>query len=281
MMTTTTAASSLPAAATSDPPFHFLHLTDLHLQPPGSLLRGGLDAAEPLAQALASIARRHGPGGVAPPVAFAALTGDLTRDGEPEAYQALRRLIATLPCPAHLMLGNHDDRAAFRATFPEAPVDEAGFVQQALPTPAGLCLMLDTLDQGRPEGRLCPKRLGWLTARLADSGEEPVMLFLHHPPLPVGIASMDAIALKEPEALWEVLAPHRARIRHLFHGHLHRPIAGSWRGIPLSSLRGTAFEVAYPSGPGAIGVTTRMRPSYGLVRVQDGDVLVHSLDLDE
>lgn len=265
---------------TSTTPFHFLHLTDLHLQPPGSLLRGGLDAAAPLIRAIETIARRHGPGGMAPPVAFAALTGDLTRDGEPEAYVRLRHLLRMLPCPAHLMLGNHDDRAAFRAVFPDAPVDAGGFVQQALETPAGLCLMLDTLETGKPEGRLCPARLGWLADRLAGGDAAgPVLLFLHHPPMPVGIAGMDSIALLDAEALWEVLAPHRARIRHIFHGHLHRPIAGSWRGIPLSSLRGTAFEVAFPAAPGAIGVGTSAPPCYALVRVSAEDLVVHTLDL--
>jgi 3',5'-cyclic AMP phosphodiesterase CpdA len=263
------------------PPFHFLHLTDLHLQPPGSLLRGGLDAAAPLIRAMETIARRHGPGGLAPPVGFAAVTGDLTRDGEPEAYVRLRHLLRMLPCPTHLMLGNHDDRASFRRVFPEAPVDEGGFVQQAVDTPAGRCLMLDTLEQGKPEGRLCGHRLGWLDARLGDSGAEGVMLFLHHPPLAVGMASMDAIGLQDAEALWEVLAPHRARIRHIFHGHLHRPIAGSWRGIPLSSLRGTAFEVAFPAAPGALGVGTHSPPCYALVRLAGEDVVVHTLDLNE
>lgn len=261
------------------PSFHFLHLTDPHLPPPGERLRGGIDAAAALEAAVAAIARRHGPGGEVP-AAFAVLTGDLTRDGEPAAYARLREVLAGLPCPAHLLLGNHDDRAAFRAAFPEAPVDSDGFVQQALPSPAGLCLMLDTLEQGRSEGRLCARRLAWLEARLRESEGEKVLLFLHHPPMPVGIPGMDAIALRDAEALWEVLAPHRARIRHLFHGHLHRPVAGSWRGIPLSSLRGTAFEVALSSGPG-VTVTARLPPCYGLVRVLEEEVVVHTQDLPD
>ncbi len=268
------------AAAATPSPFHFLQLTDLHVTPPGEALRGGIDAIAPLGRVLAAIARRHGPGGTAPPAGFAVLTGDLTRDGEAEAYAVLRRMLAALPCPVHALLGNHDDRAAFRAAFPDAPADAGGFLQQAVASPAGLCLMLDTLEPGQAEGRLCPRRLGWLADRLSGS-EGPVLLFLHHPPLAVGIAGMDAIGLKQPEALWEVLAPHRARIRHLFHGHLHRPIAGSWRGIPLSSVRGTAFEVAFPAGPGAVGATTLLPPCYALVRVTGEDIVVHTMDVAE
>jgi 3',5'-cyclic AMP phosphodiesterase CpdA len=259
------------------PPFHLLHLTDLHLPPPGEHLHG-TDPGPRLAATVAAIAARHRPDGSAP-AAFAVVTGDLTRDGEPEAYARLREMLAGLPCPAHLMLGNHDDRATFRAAFPGAPVDADGFVQQALPSPAGLCLMLDTLEPGRPEGRLCERRLGWLAARLAEGvGDDgPVLLFLHHPPLPVGIRAMDAIGLMDTDALWEVLAPHRARLRHVFHGHLHRPIAGSWRGVPISSLRGTAFTVALDlDARGGVGVEARPPPCYAVARILGPDLVVHT-----
>jgi 3',5'-cyclic AMP phosphodiesterase CpdA len=260
------------------PPFHFLHLTDPHLPPPGGTVFG-LDTAPRLAATIADIAGRHGPGS-AVPAAFAVVTGDLVRDGEPAAYARLRAMLTGLPCPAHLLLGNHDSRDAFRAAFPEAPVDPHGFVQAAFPSPAGLCLLLDTLEPGRPEGRLCARRLHWLAERLAEEGAAgPVLLFLHHPPLPVGIPAMDAIGLADAEALWEVLAPHRARLRHLFHGHLHRPTAGSWRGIPLSSLRGTGFEVALGLTPGNVEAGEGGPPCYALVRVQGEDIVVHTRDL--
>jgi 3',5'-cyclic-AMP phosphodiesterase len=260
------------------PPFHFLHLTDPHLPPPGGTLRG-LDPALGLAAAIADITRRHGPESAAP-AGFAVVTGDLVREGEPAAYARLREMLAGLPCPAHLLLGNHDNRAAFRAAFPEAALDPDGFVQQALDSPAGRCLMLDTHAPGRPEGRLCAARLDWLAARLAEDAG-PVLLFLHHPPLPVGMPGMDRAALQDVAAFWEVLAPHRARIRHLFHGHLHRPIAGSWHGIPLSSLRGTAFEVALDAGSEAIEVTAREPPCYSLVRTLGQDLVVHTRALPD
>ncbi len=257
-------------------PFCFLHFTDPHVPPPGEAV-GGTDPTGGLAAALADAALRHGPDG-ALPAAFAVFTGDLVRDGEAAAYARLREELGDLPWPVHLLLGNHDDRAAFRAAFPNAPLDEAGFVQRALPTPAGLCLMLDTHAPGRLEGELCERRLGWLAARLAES-EGPVLLFLHHPPLPVGIPFMDEIALRDADALWETLAPHRERVRHIFYGHLHRPIAGSWRGLPVSSLRGTAFAVTLGQQPGEATVSRREAPCYALVRVLGDDVVVHTVEL--
>lgn len=258
------------------PPFLFLHLTDPHLPPPGELLYGR-DPAPRLAAAIADIAERHAAQGAAP-AAFAVVSGDLVRDGEPAAYARLRAMLAGLPCPAHLLLGNHDNRAAFRMVFPDTPVDAAGFVQHALPTPAGLCLFLDTAETGEAFGRLCASRLAWLADRLAESSG-PVLLFLHHPPFLVGLPAMDAIALRDPASLWAVLAPHAPRLRHLFHGHLHRPIAGSWHGIPTSSLCGTAFRVPLTFTAEPIKPTGREPPSYAVVRATEAAVVVHLRDV--
>lgn len=259
------------------PPIHLLHLTDLHLPPPGETVYG-TDTARRLDAVLDDIAARHGPGGEMPAPEFAVVTGDLTRDGEPAAYARLRAAMARLPCPAHLMMGNHDIRENFRAAFPEAPVDPNGFVQQAVASSAGLCLLLDTLHQGHPEGRLCEQRLAWLAAQLAGGGDTPVLLFMHHPPMAVGIAGMDAIALHDADAFWAVLAPHRARIRHIFHGHLHRPIGGSWHGIPVFSLRGSAFDVALDLAPPPrkLSVEASKTPCYAILRFTEDSIVAHT-----
>lgn len=257
-------------------PFTFLHLTDLHVTPAGAPALYGLDPGERLAAAVADIARRHGPDSDAP-AAFAVITGDLTHHGEPEAYARLRTILAGLPCPAHLLLGNHDERDAFRAAFPESPTDGNGFIQQCVATPAGRFLMLDTKIPGTHAGGLCRARLDWLAGQL-DEDDAPVFLFLHHPSYRVGIAAMDAIPLRDAEALWEVLAPHRARLRHLFHGHLHRPIAGSWRGIPASSLRGLSHQVGLDFAPRPVTPGSHEPPAYAVVRATAEEVVVHSHD---
>jgi len=256
-------------------PMDFIHLTDLHILPPGET-NYGLDPAERLRQAVASIAERHGPHG-AIPAEFAIVTGDLTHHGQPAAYALLREILDGLPMPVHLMLGNHDERPAFRKAFPEAAVDPAGFVQQAIETDAGRFLLLDTKIEGTHAGALCPARLGWLEAALARD-EAPLFLFLHHPPFPVGIARMDRIPLQDSDALWAVLQPHRARIRHLFHGHLHRPLGGSWHGIPFTSLRGTAHQVALDLSERETVPGSHEPPAYALVRVTDDAVVVHTHD---
>jgi 3',5'-cyclic-AMP phosphodiesterase len=149
-----------------------------------------------------------------------------------------------LPMPAHLLPGNHDSRAALRRHFPQLANNDGGFMQAALATPGGRFLLLDTVEPGTPWGSYCIQRRKWLAGQLAHASEQPLFIAMHHPPLALGIPSMDQFGLRDAEALWWIIAPHRVRIRHLFFGHLHRPISGSWRGIPFSCCSSPNHQVA-------------------------------------
>jgi len=248
----------------------FIHLTDTHLVEPGARLYG-LDPRARLDAAITSINAEHGD------AVCCMVTGDLAHWGAPAAYRALRESLANLAMPVHLLIGNHDNRAAFRAVVPETPVDAGGFVQFAFDTPQGRFVCLDTNEPGVSWGVFCARRAAWLDAQLqATAG--PVFLFMHHPPFPVGIPSMDRISLRDCVPFSEALLPCRARIRHLFFGHLHRPVAGSWSGIPVSTVRGTSHQVAlrmkeHDKVPGS-----HEPPGYAVVLADDTRVVVHMHD---
>lgn len=215
----------------------FIHLTDTHLVRPGQALYGS-DPARRLAQAVHSIESEHAD------AAFVIITGDLAHWGEPEAYVQLRSELAALRRPVHLLIGNHDDRPNLRAAFAQLPLDAQGHVQYAFSAGGMRHIALDTHEAGVSHGLFCARRAAWLAEELARAGHEPVHLYMHHPPFGVGIPAMDRIALIDPGPLLETLARHAGRVRHLFFGHLHRPMAGSWRGIGFSSVRGTNHQVA-------------------------------------
>jgi 3',5'-cyclic AMP phosphodiesterase CpdA len=246
----------------------FVQVTDLHIVPrDGKLLE--LNPVERLGACIADI-NQHRDG-----VSFCVFTGDLTDRGERQAYGVLRECLETLELPYHLMLGNHDRRAAFYDIFSDAPRDENGFVQFQLETEAGRLIFLDTLDEGRSAGLYCDKRREWLSQRLREAKPDPVYLFMHHPPFDIGIPSLDKIKLDGTEAFAAVLR-ESADIRHLFLGHVHRPVSGSWRGIPFSALPGTNHQIAvdfetvspmpYEHGPSA----------YGIVHVDVEQTTVHT-----
>ncbi|MBI3711223.1 MAG: phosphodiesterase [Proteobacteria bacterium] len=248
----------------------FIHVTDTHLVPPGRLLYG-LDPRERLKACIADINRHHRD------AALAIVTGDLAHWGEIDAYRALRDLLAELALPYHLLLGNHDHRGNFLQVFPSSPRDANGFVQFAFDTAAGRFICLDTNEPDVSWGVLCDKRLGWLKSELDRAGDRPVHLFMHHPPFPVGIKRMDAISLRDPDRMAEIVAGRR-NIQHLYFGHLHRPIGGSWLGIPFTTMRATNHQVALDLVIEDVVPGSLEPPAYAVVFAQDGLTVVHFHD---
>lgn len=245
-----------------------IHLSDTHLVGGDRMLYGG-NPRKRLAQAVDSIQSEHGD------AACVVITGDLTHWGEAAAYDSLAKELARLSMPVHLLLGNHDDPAAFARAFPAVEISPEGFVQFAQQTPQGWFLGLDTHHPDLPEGRYCAARRAWLTEQLQRT-EGAVYLFMHHPPLPVGMDGLDRSKLQEAEALAAVLAPHQDRIRHLFFGHLHRAVCGQWRGISFSGMRGLNHQMALDLAGQAQGVAADLAaPAYGVVLIDDQSLCVH------
>lgn len=252
----------------------FIHLTDTHLVAPGRALYG-TDPAWRLERAVRAIDAEH------PDAAFVVVTGDLAHAGEPAAYAALEERLGRLPMPVRLLIGNHDDRAAFRSAFPDTPVTPAGFVQYAFDAGGIRHVVLDSNEPGVSWGVFCEDRAAWLSDELARSADRPYCLYIHHPPCAVGIPAMDRISLRDPGALREAVLPHRARARHLFFGHLHRPLCGSWMGIPLSTVRGTNHQVALKMHDTPRVAGSHEPPQYAVVLAGADDMIVHLHDYDD
>ncbi|SIQ01779.1 diethylphosphate phosphodiesterase [Rhizobium sp. RU35A] len=251
--------------------FKLLHLSDLHLTPPGVALHG-LRPDMQLECCVSDILADHADADLC------VVTGDLTHDGLPLAYHEVRRQLMRLTMPVHVMIGNHDDRTAFRSVFPEACAAD-GFVHQVIDTDAGRMVLLDTHEPGSAGGRLCEARLASLRARLAESGSDPVYLFTHHPPVRVGLQRMDAICLRDAEALMAALLPFRERIRHLFFGHLHRAVSGTWRGLPFSGVRGTSHQIALDFTTPHVAPVSFETPGYGVVFIDTDSIVVHHAEI--
>ena len=249
-----------------------IHLTDTHLVLPGERLYG-LDPQARLAAAIADINANQ------PDAALCVVTGDLTHWGEREAYALFHDTMDALKIPYVALLGNHDRRPAAMAAVPAVPQDANGFAQGFRDTAIGRLIFLDTLDEASHAGQLCTSRLAWLEATLASADpDQPFLLFLHHPPFEVGVHDMDRIALAERQALFDALSPYLRRVRHLFFGHVHRPIAGSWHGIPFSTLRGTSHQVWFDLSTDCEHLASHEPPAYAVVLASPATIVVHTHD---
>jgi Icc protein len=219
-----------------------LQLSDPHLladprgrcrgRPALPLLRRGL------AEALRQLA------GAGTPADLLLLSGDLCQDESWGGYVRLRALLAALPLPAVLLPGNHDHPRLLQACL--APV---AHVRPGLLRLRGWELLL--LDSHRPgcvEGWLGERQLAAIAPLLQPAAAGPPLLVaVHHPPVPIGDPDFDAIGLRDGDRLLELLMPCD-RVRGLVFGHVHQHWQGHLPGRPEVPLLGCPSTLA-PFGP--------------------------------
>jgi len=151
--------------------------------------------------------------------------------------------LADCPFPVWPMVGNHDSREGLLHAFPQVRAD-AGFLHYLLEQDGLRILLLDTFEPGRHGGAFCAARQAWLTARLDEAPTAPTLIFMHHPPVVSGIGWMDP----GPDEGWvqrfAAAVAGRSNILAIHCGHLHRPLATSFRGVPLHVTPSVAPLVA-------------------------------------
>jgi len=250
----------------------FIHLTDPHLTILGQNIYG-LDPYERLSAAIENINEDHSDADLC------VITGDLAHSGEAKAYDALAKCIDKLNIPCHVIMGNHDHRERLQSSIDNIYRDHNGFIQSVLSTEEGSFFLLDTKQEGTHQGAYCENRLEWLSHQLTQNREKPAYLFMHHPPFDIGIHVMDQIGMKSEDArAVKDLLEDFDNVKHIFFGHVHRPIHGSWNGISFSTLRGTNHQVRLDFSDRDIIPGSHEQPAYAVVFLQPEMIIVHNHD---
>ena len=212
-------------------------ISDLHVVAKGKKLFDRIDTAAFLARAVAHL------NALDPRPDFVWITGDLVDQGSLAEYANLRDLLTPLQSRWTVMAGNHDERANLRRAFDETRLPPTGeFLQYMIDDLPLRLIALDTLIPGESGGRLCPARLDWLAARLAERPDQPTVIAMHHPPFLTGLTEMDSINCDNSAALGALVAQHR-QIERIVCGHVHRPMVVRWAGTVVTTAPATAHQV--------------------------------------
>mgnify|MGYP001057633862 CR=1 FL=1 len=246
-------------------------ITDPHLVEAGREWPAGVDPLLRLRLCLDEIRKHHADAD------RIVVSGDLIQIRNLAAYDILRRELDAMGTPYRLIAGNHDDRKALAAAFPNVPRHD-GFIQYAEEMPGANLLFLDSVTRdGKHHGELCASRLGWIDERIAAADHRPLLIFLHHPPCDIGVPALDRLKLLDAAPLAQLLRRRRAPT-FLLCGHLHRNVSGIWAGHPFASLKSTHVQYDLDMVASKL-VRSTEPPGYGVIIVRGDDVVMNYRDV--
>ncbi len=247
----------------------FLHLSDLHLAPPGRLLTG-VDPMRQLRSVLARIERLA----VAP--AFIVVSGDLTEDGSVESYAVVNAVLTELGGgvpPVLLALGNHDDRGTFRrVVLGEERADDQGPYCYSRLIDGLRVIVLDSTIPGEAGGALRAAQLAWLQDELQLPASRGNLIVLHHPCRLAGPEHhYPAFIVREAAALEALVARHRDRVVGVLAGHSHQANSAPFGGTLHATAPAVLVQLDFFAGdeyrpvPGA---------GFNLCQLDEGGLIV-------
>ncbi|KKM44333.1 phosphodiesterase [Rathayibacter toxicus] len=253
-------------------PQHFiLHLSDTHLiADVGGLYGSDVDSEAQLRLLFDDFEKSGGR-----PEAIV-ITGDLADRGEAKAYATLRGIVepaaARLGAEVIWVMGNHDDRGAFRSGLLDQlpttqPIDRVHDIN-------GLRIIaLDSTVPGAHHGEISDAQLDWLAEELSSPAPHGTILALHHPPVPSVLDLAVLVELRDQQALAEVI--EGSDVRSIIAGHLHYSSTATFAGVPVSVASATCYtqDLNVPVGG------TRARngaQAFNLVHIYEQTVL-HSV----
>lgn len=200
------------------PTVQLLQVTDPHLFGDPTRELYGVNTAESLRLVVAA-ALAAGP---RPDAVLA--TGDIGDDMSAAAYGHFRRALEPFGAPVFCLPGNHDDPALMGQLL-----NGRGFQYGGRARLGGWGLvMLDTHVPGQAHGLLCDEELERLDTDLHALRDMPVLVCLHHPPVPVGSAWLDGLGLRNGDAFLATIDRH-AQVRCVLAGHVHQEF-DAWHG---------------------------------------------------
>jgi len=194
-----------------------LHLTDPHLLADANARLHGWHVERAFTTVLEAAIDRY------PDYDALVLGGDLVDDESVAGYRRLNTQLRRLERPVLAMAGNHDDPHRMARHL------ECAHVHTALTVGGWQLHALDSHLDGSEAGALGDSQLAGFEQRLATS-EQPAVVFVHHPPVSVGSAWIDAIGLTDGDALAALLGRH-PRLRAVVCGHAHQAHQFSIHGV--------------------------------------------------
>lgn len=206
------------------------------------------------------------------------VTGDLVDGGWRQGYRLIAESLQSLDCPVHLLPGNADDLQLMRSELAAvgAWINATGPMHFRTVVDDLPLFGVDVTVAGQSYGDVLP-HLPWLTSALAEV-TTPALLFMHQPPLTIGIEALDQVECRNGSALLGTLETMDRRPLAILCGHVHRPAFGRLGNIPVQTCGSLC-----PPNPllleGRADLPVIDAPSFLVHEVSDGRLVSHVVSI--
>ena len=149
------------------------------------------------------------------------------------------------------------------------------FVQYSVGDNEFELLCLDSQKEGADAGYFCGDRFAWLETQLNRFKDKQICLFMHHPPVDLGLPMQDKDKMENGEAFLEFIK-NNTNVVHLFIGHVHRPISGQVNGISFTTMRSVLIQAPppIPHWDWSSFVPAKEAPALGIITLSKRSVIV-------
>jgi len=208
-----------------------LQITDTHLFETPEGEQKGVNTCETLRAVVDDVAAHH------PDFDALLLTGDLSQDETPESYELLKRVLQPIRnAPMHAIPGNHDNLQYMEDHLTESERFRVG-------TDAAIgswrIVMLNSQIPGRVHGEVGREQIARVR-EVVESTTGNIIVALHHPPVEVGTAWLDASRCHDGQELLAALAS--PPVKAVVCGHVHQRYEGSHQGVAVLATPSTCVQ---------------------------------------
>ena len=172
------------------------------------------------------------------------INGDLTNESDLESYRTIAKGLEEFEIPKFAVMGNHDSHLNLHKLFPSPDKTK---VQSffSFDMAQNHFVLLDSVSESDDYGNLVEgyidhDQMKWFKNDLEENSDKPTFVFLHHPPLNVGVEWMDELGLKNKQEFWDTLSGND-QIKKIFFGHLHHYREMNHNGFEVISIPSGSF----------------------------------------
>lgn len=211
-------------------------------------------------------------------VDFVLHTGDVMTDPtEEREYMVARYMLGAIKAPVYYLSGNHDKPRFIQSVLMERTPDAVTpSLDYAFEVNGVQVIALDSSvdEPNTHHGLLTEAQLHWLETQLDPADTRPLVVGVHHHPIPLLAPWLDNIVLVNGLDLHERLLPVKDRLRGVFYGHIHENICTVRDGISYYSVLSGWFQTRTHYGQRQPANDPLHEPGFNVVTLTAEDTFV-------